>query len=54
MRPQEKVELAELLEETMLRRERWPKIKFFSETKFINGIPVMSMEITLPSSVHER
>jgi hypothetical protein len=49
MIPEEKAELAGLLEERMLRRERWPKIKLLPETKFINGIPVISVQITLPS-----
>jgi hypothetical protein len=56
MIPEEKAELAGLLEERMLRRERWPKIKLLPETKLINGIPVIGVEITLPSppAVEER
>lgn len=56
MIPEEKAELAGLLEERILRRERWPKIKLLSETKLINGLPVISFQITLPSppAVEER
>jgi hypothetical protein len=56
MIPEEKVELAGLLQERMLRRERWPKIKLLPETTFINGIPVITLQITLPSppAVEER
>jgi hypothetical protein len=54
MIPGEKAELAGLLEERMRRRERWPRIKLLPDTKFINGIPVISVQITLPSSLAEQ
>ena len=39
MIPEEKAELAGLLEEKMLRRERWPKIKLRAgKAKLINGV----------------
>jgi hypothetical protein len=46
MIPEEKAELAGLLEERMLRRELWPKIKLLPKTRLIYDIPV----IGLPSS----
>jgi hypothetical protein len=56
MIPEEKAELAGLLQERMRRRERWPQIKLLPEKHFINGIPIISVQITLPSSlaVEER
>jgi hypothetical protein len=56
MIPEEKAELAALLQEKMRKRERWPKMKLLPETKFINGITVISAQIALPSpaTVEER
>jgi hypothetical protein len=49
MIPEEKAELAGLLQERMLRRERWPKINVLPGRKFINGVPVTTVVITMPS-----